>query len=350
MGLSVVISGGIISIALIYVLFSISNFTDNFSSIEESSSQISSIENKILKTDMQISSITASSGLNEINFTLTNTGAEKLWNFDAFDLFITYDANISGIQTRITEQFLYNASAAFGVGLSSGIGPPNFERPNNEQSGGWASTTNCPAAQPEDCINEILQSDAEFITTSNLGQSDTDVVEFSLSDVSNPGINTNHIVRYTYRELGNPNDPSFDVRLLQGVTVIASWNHPAPLPSVFTLATQPLTTIEANAITDYSDLRLEFTATCDVTCGNPGPDRENVEVSWAELEVPSFVSSSEWTLNSISNDIIDPQILNEQETAEINVILSNIIIPNSIVSIVISSDNGIVATSSQTIA
>lgn len=348
MGLSVVISGAIISVALLYVLFSMSNFTDNLSSIEESASQISSIENTILQTDMKINSITALSNLNQVNFTLVNTGAETLWDFDSFDLFITYDADISGVATRITEKFPYNGSAAFGVGFGS-AGSPVFERPDNEQSGGWASVTGCPVPQPEDCINENSQSDAEFITSSNLGTSDTDVVEFSLSDVLNPGINTDHIVRYTYRELNNPNDPSFDVRLLQGVTVIASWNHPSPLPIVFTLAVQPLTTIQASAITDYNDLRLEFTATCDATCNNPGGQRDNVEVSWAELEVPSL-GTSQWTVNSITNDLIDSQILNEQEAAEVNAILTYAIFPNSIVSIVISSDNGIVTTSSQTIA
>jgi hypothetical protein len=350
MGLSIVISGAIIFVALMFTLMNIPNVFDSILSVEEASSEISSLENSILQTDMKISSIAASSGFNDVTFILTNTGAEKLWNFDTFDIFVTYDADILGTPTRITEQFTYNASAAFGVGFGSQSGI-TFERPDSEQSGGWQFTTNCASSTPENCINEIIQSDAEFISTKNLGQNDNDIVEFSLSDVSNPGIDTGHIVRYTYREgLDQTNDPSLDVRLLQGVTEISAWNHAAPLPTVFTLASQTLTTIQASTITDYTDLRLEFTAICDGTCINPGPDRDNVEVSWAELEVPLIaVSSSQWTVNSISNDILDPQILNEQETAEINVILSYPIYSNSNLSVIISSDNGIVATKSKSV-
>ena len=54
----------------------------------------------------------ATSGSSVMNFTLINQGSQKLWNYDEFELLVTYDANILGTRTTVTEQFTYNASAS----------------------------------------------------------------------------------------------------------------------------------------------------------------------------------------------------------------------------------------------
>ena len=56
---------------------------------------------------MTIKSITALSGNQYVNFTLKNTGNEKLWNFQKFDVMINYPADISGVSTPRTERFSY---------------------------------------------------------------------------------------------------------------------------------------------------------------------------------------------------------------------------------------------------
>jgi len=76
-----------------------------------SSSESFDNNDEITKTDISISAVNASSGSKLVNFTLTNEGSEKLWDFDNFNIIITYDANILSIRTTVTEQFTYNAKA-----------------------------------------------------------------------------------------------------------------------------------------------------------------------------------------------------------------------------------------------
>ncbi|GBL42202.1 titin [Nitrosarchaeum sp.] len=83
-------------------------------------------------------------------------------------------------------------------------------------------------------------------------------------------------------------------------------NHP-PLPSSFTLSTQTLTTAQANAITDYTNLRLEFTASCASTCSTTVTKTDSVSVSWAEFEVPNAIPSqvTGFTATAISTSQIN---------------------------------------------
>ncbi len=66
---------------------------------------------EITKTGIMILDVNASSSSKLVNFTLTNQGSEKLWNYDEFDIIVTYDADILGTKTKVTEQFTYNANA-----------------------------------------------------------------------------------------------------------------------------------------------------------------------------------------------------------------------------------------------
>jgi len=66
---------------------------------------------EIRKTGIRILDVNASSSSKLVNFTLTNQGSEKLWNYDEFDIIVTYDADILGTKTKVTEQFTYNANA-----------------------------------------------------------------------------------------------------------------------------------------------------------------------------------------------------------------------------------------------
>ena len=108
MGLSIVISGAIIFVALIYVLMTIPNVLDSISSVDEASSEISVLEDSISQTETSLNSLSALIGKSTVNFTLNNDGSEKLWNFEKFNLIITYDADIGGIKTKVTEQLTYN--------------------------------------------------------------------------------------------------------------------------------------------------------------------------------------------------------------------------------------------------
>lgn len=99
MGLSVAISGGIVMFTLVYVMLMIPGIADETVLITKASSDISEVENSMLKTNIHVRSITASSGSSVINFTVNNSGTEKLWNFDKFNLIVTY-SSASGTRTE----------------------------------------------------------------------------------------------------------------------------------------------------------------------------------------------------------------------------------------------------------
>jgi len=106
MGLSNALSGGIILFGVTYVIFSFAGFTDIAASITEISSQTSDLENKLLKTSIDVT-IEAIPGTDPtFSFDVTNTNLEKLWEFEQFDVIVTYDN--SGI--TYTETMTYDPS------------------------------------------------------------------------------------------------------------------------------------------------------------------------------------------------------------------------------------------------
>lgn len=106
MGLSNAISGGIILFGITYVIFAFSGMTDNTVSILDTSSELSDLENKLMKTEISVT-IEATPGTNDtFSFDITNTNVEKLWKFEKFDVIVTYDN--SG--TTYTETMTYDVT------------------------------------------------------------------------------------------------------------------------------------------------------------------------------------------------------------------------------------------------
>lgn len=108
MGLSVAIAGGIVMFSLVYILLMLPGVVDQTTSITKASSEIADVENSILKTNIAMSAFSATSGSSTMDFTITSTGTEKLWNYDKFSLIITYP--IAG-NTNKTESFTYQSGA-----------------------------------------------------------------------------------------------------------------------------------------------------------------------------------------------------------------------------------------------
>ncbi len=96
-------------LALMFILFNLPLLMESFVKVGEAGSQISKVENLISNTDIEITSTEALPGSDLVSFELFNKGEEKLWNWNDFDLLITYDADTGGANpTRVTEQFTYN--------------------------------------------------------------------------------------------------------------------------------------------------------------------------------------------------------------------------------------------------
>jgi hypothetical protein len=91
MGLSIIIAGGIVLFALVYILLTMPGVVNQTVLITKASTDISDVENSLLRTNIEISLLSAASGSDAINFTVNNVGTEKLWDFAKFNLIISYD-------------------------------------------------------------------------------------------------------------------------------------------------------------------------------------------------------------------------------------------------------------------
>ena len=103
MGLSNALSGGIVMVALISVLLTVPGIVGTTSIVQDASTEIAEIELKIANTHISLSTLSATNGDDLVTFTLSNSGTEKLWNYDKFNIFVTYDEDSS----RYTESLTY---------------------------------------------------------------------------------------------------------------------------------------------------------------------------------------------------------------------------------------------------
>ena len=153
-----------------------------------------------------------------------------------------------------------------------------------------------------ECVNENTRNDGDFIQTTGLGTSNTDIDIMTLSDIEDPLRSDSHFLKYTLREAGVGTNPvKFEILLRQGATIIANYTHTS-LSTNYVLFSQELTTGEADAITDYTDLEVTLTASCDSNCSNQ--EREKVNVSWVlfiieQVSAPPIESLELLTVSSI---------------------------------------------------
>lgn len=136
---------------------------------------------------------------------------------------------------------------------------PQFARPSadtvrtgwTDQAGG---TTNIFGT-----IDESVASDTDYIKTPT--PPGTNEFETLLTSVTDPLSSSGHIMRWRRRKQPASGSAQIDltVRLLQGTTQIKSVSD-TNLPGTFTDTSATLSAGEADSITNYADLRLEFVA------------------------------------------------------------------------------------------
>jgi hypothetical protein len=150
-----------------------------------------------------------------------------------------------------------------------------FARPDSDVSAGSWTAQGGPSSL-YDCINEVTASDSDYCEEAG----GTTKFEVGLSNVSDPAIGTGHIVRWRWNTDGGGAREKATIRLRQGATTnIATMVLNQNIDRGWTDRSYTLTEAEANSITDYDDLRLDFTI-------NQQGAGENCWISWAELEIP----------------------------------------------------------------
>lgn len=129
MGLSVVISGAIVLFSMFFVMSAFPVIAENAFNVSQGSTEISDIESQIVRTNIDISSITATVSSQSISVDLDNLGNQKLWNYDKFDFIVTYDAQIQGQKIRTTEylEFVNSCPASSGQWCIQNISPDDVD-------------------------------------------------------------------------------------------------------------------------------------------------------------------------------------------------------------------------------
>ena len=123
-----------------------------------------------------------------------------------------------------------------------------YARPTADAATGtWTASTGSDLFA---MLDETPASDADYISTVNAS-----ICEVSLGSVTDPAVSTGHIVRYRISATGG----GIIVRLREGTTTIASWTH-NPAPGTLTTYAQTLSGGEADSITSYAALKLQFEA------------------------------------------------------------------------------------------
>jgi hypothetical protein len=145
-----------------------------------------------------------------------------------------------------------------------------FARPDSVVSN---SGFNASAGTLDSTIDESSRNDADYNWTDAPGTN----FEVGLSNATDPVSSSGHVVRFAARYTMGARD--FTVTLKQGGSTIASTT--ISMTASFADYSFTLSGAEADSITNYNDLRLYFT--------HPGTlmgALEEVQVSWAEFEVP----------------------------------------------------------------
>ena len=147
----------------------------------------------------------------------------------------------------------YSLAALTGTisGVRDQKGNPDADVTTNSWTNELGGTTNLYAS-----IDEAEANDGDYISSPTVNNGSTSYYECSLEPLSDPLSSSSHIVRYRLGRASGSGSVTITVSLRQGAsTEIASWQHTSP--STVTYA-QTLTAGQADAITDYGDLRLRF--------------------------------------------------------------------------------------------
>lgn len=130
--------------------------------------------------------------------------------------------------------------------------PPQYARPDSTVAAGTWTDAGGGTTLLWAGLDEVAPDDADYVQ--GVG-----VYETGLTDVTDPAVSAGHVVRYRYAKTGAA-AVDLEVRLMQGATTVATWTHPG-VAAAWVTAAQTLTAGQADAITDYNDLRLRFNAT-----------------------------------------------------------------------------------------
>lgn len=171
-----------------------------------------------------------------------------------------------------------------------------FGRPDEdiENGGGGAQPWTGDTSPLYTNVDEAAPSDADAVASSDVlaDGSFPERLVLGLGALVDPRSSGDHVLKVRARRLGTP-APALDVALLDGDTVIASFGGSDAAPAAFATFTYTLSASQADAITDYADLRVRLTRNSQARGVSYSwvelsvPETRRLRISFAELELPS---------------------------------------------------------------
>jgi hypothetical protein len=131
-----------------------------------------------------------------------------------------------------------------------------FGRPASDIAlGNFVPTPSSPATG-WDKLDEVSPSDADYVSSPS--SPSAEAYEFKFSSLVDPVSSANHDINYRLRkDVAAGAQINATVELREGVsTLIKQWTH-NDLSNTWTTFNQTLSALEADSITDYTDLRLK---------------------------------------------------------------------------------------------
>lgn len=109
MGVSIAVSGGIVTFTMIYVMMSFPALLDDTAKVSRSSSEMSNTLNNMMHTNISMSDLQDSASVATATFKISNNGTTILWNYQKFDVIATYPS-LLGSQTTSVLQYASSCS------------------------------------------------------------------------------------------------------------------------------------------------------------------------------------------------------------------------------------------------
>lgn len=381
MGFSHVVTAGIVIIPLMLIAMNIPEISNTILEINEAALDISEMEDTILNTHFKITNFTATGDSNLIYLDVYNTGNTKLWDYENFDLIVTYEGVVGASTENVTERLSYaevvpngspiDLDAATGFAeLCNLVFPCDFDHTVTSSGsnrilivgvniGSLAAVST--VTYNGDTMTQIRSEDNGDSAHTSLWylvnpDTGTHAVQISLpivtsvtaGAVSFTGVNQTSPIDAHNGATGTSDTPSVSLTTITDeawiIDVVGTQNGPM---TPGTGQTERWDTLQGATSGAGS---TEFTSTAgtfSMSWTNDAGSR-NWAISAAALKpagTPCCVSIGDWIIDSISNDSIDPDIINNNETATIQGKTSYQIVNNGGVHVTFSTDNGVHASS-----
>jgi len=384
MGFSHVVTAGIVIIPLMLIAMNIPNISNTILEINKAALDVSELEDAILNTHFQILNLQTTGLNNRIFFDLTNTGTTKLWDYENFDVILTYEGIVNSVATNVTEVLSYSE-------LAPSDDPILFDAVTSHTDSCLVILNPCTFSHTvtnsgSDRILILAISKQNNAVLSTVTYDGEDLTELRADDVDG---NTNAHTSLWY--LVDPPTGSntvfigvglFDTDVVVGAISFTGVNQTDPFDAVngatgnsATAATTLTTTtneawlvdvvgtnggtvlVGAGQLERWNDVQAsvrgagstEFTSSAGTfSMSWTKSASSNWAITAAALKPANAaccVSVGNWAINNISDDYIDPGIINKDETAAIRAKTSYQIITNGDMYVTVAAENGVRASS-----